>query len=180
MTGDERCDDGNTLNGDCCSSACQFETGSCDDGNACTTADGCSRGTCVGGPPPNCDDGDVCNGTETCNPTSGCKAGTPLGLEAVAGSLTGASQTPDACTGTKDLQLSRKLTKLIASAQKKLSKAAQATKERKQQKLTKDAVRQVDKARTKTNKLSPNLSPECRDAVIGQVGVAEGQVGCVQ
>ncbi len=29
-------------------------TASCDDGNACTTSDTCSGGTCVGGPPPTC------------------------------------------------------------------------------------------------------------------------------
>src|SRR5881296_9628 len=80
----EQCDDGNTLDGDCCSSTCQFDpagapcTGTnvcltattcdgagvcgggtptlaaCNDGNACTTADTCAGGVCVGGPPPFC------------------------------------------------------------------------------------------------------------------------------
>ena len=149
----EQCDDGNIVGGDCCSSTCQFETGSCDDGNVCTTAGVCSGGA--------------------------CQPGTPLDLEAVAGSLTGASQTPDACTGKKDQKRSRKVTNLIASAQKKLDKAAKATKEKKQQKLANSAVRKVDKARKEADKLSAKLSPECHAAIVGQVELAEGLVGCV-
>src|SRR5207244_4134628 len=38
---------------------------------ACTTNDTCSGGTCVGGAPPNCDDGNVCT-TDGCNPATGC------------------------------------------------------------------------------------------------------------
>lgn len=79
-TGSEQCDDGNTQNGDCCTSACtlaaagsacssdgnqctsdtcdasgvcrhQPATGaSCDDGNGCTTGDVCVAGTCRGEP----------------------------------------------------------------------------------------------------------------------------------
>src|SRR5262245_45398609 len=96
----EQCDDGNTLAGDCCDPTCMFEannspcasnvcrtgmrcngagvcgggavnTAPCDDGNACTTADTCANGTCVGGPAPNCDDGNVCT-TDSCDPASGC------------------------------------------------------------------------------------------------------------
>src|SRR5205807_1447118 len=43
----------------------------CNDGNACTTADVCASGTCVGGPPLNCDDGNGCT-TDSCNPATGC------------------------------------------------------------------------------------------------------------
>src|SRR5438874_2108778 len=80
----EQCDDGNTLDGDCCSSTCQFDPagapctgtnvcltattcdgagvcgggtptpGACNDGNVCTTADTCAGGVCVGGPPLVC------------------------------------------------------------------------------------------------------------------------------
>jgi len=98
----------------------------------------------------------------------------------VAGSLTGASQTPGACTGEKDRRLSGKVTNLIASAQEKLTKAAQTTKEKKRQKLTRNAVQNVDEARKKANKLSARLSAECRAAVMGQLELAEAQVGCVQ
>jgi len=47
----EDCDDGNTIDGDCCSSTCRFEpTGSsCDDGDACTLADACDQGVCYPG-----------------------------------------------------------------------------------------------------------------------------------
>lgn len=68
----EDCDDGNTDNGDCCSSTCTFETGSCDDDDACTTADTCDgAGTCVGGAPPNCNDNDLCT-QDSCDSGIGC------------------------------------------------------------------------------------------------------------
>ena len=41
----------------------------CDDGSACTTADHCVDGACVGDPLP-CDDGNGCT-ADTCDPTSG-------------------------------------------------------------------------------------------------------------
>jgi len=48
----------------------------CADGNACTT-DRCERARCRHVAVA-CDDGNPCNGTETCNPATGCTAGTPL------------------------------------------------------------------------------------------------------
>ena len=72
------CSDGNpcNVNGTCdgTSTVCPvtgFTTAPCNDANACTTADTCANGTCVGGPPPNCDDGNVCT-TDTCDPVAGC------------------------------------------------------------------------------------------------------------
>jgi cysteine-rich repeat protein len=76
LTAGEQCDDGNTLDGDCCSSHCQFEpTGNlCDDGNDCTVADECINGVCVGNSMTcsdgivqvecgeTCDDGNLVNG----------------------------------------------------------------------------------------------------------------------
>jgi len=95
----EQCDDGNQLDGDCCSSACRrdppgtactignvcadaacdaagvcqftrFNTNPCDDGSACTVADTCSLGSCVG-TPRSCDDANVCT-TDSCDPATGC------------------------------------------------------------------------------------------------------------
>jgi len=74
LANDEDCDDGNTLDGDCCSSTCTFEpfASSCDDGNACTTVDLCDgQGTCGGGGPLQCDDADVCT-DDACDPVLGC------------------------------------------------------------------------------------------------------------
>ena len=65
----EQCDDGNTNNGDCCSSTCQFESSgsACSDGNACTTGDTCDgAGTCDPGAPVVCNDNDPCT-QDTCN-----------------------------------------------------------------------------------------------------------------
>src|SRR5262249_32863605 len=38
----------------------------------------CQAGVCTGGTPLQCDDHDVCNGLETCQPFVGCQPGTPL------------------------------------------------------------------------------------------------------
>jgi len=70
------CNDNNV----CTTDSCNPDTGacihtnnslSCDDGSACTTADTCSGGVCVGGAAPNCNDGNLCT-TDSCNPASGC------------------------------------------------------------------------------------------------------------
>jgi hypothetical protein len=52
----------------------------CDDGIDCTV-DSCSRatGTCAHLPDDDaCDDGNACNGEETCDPSAGCRSGTPV------------------------------------------------------------------------------------------------------
>jgi hypothetical protein len=47
-------------------------TGTCDDGNSCTTGETCdANGQCTGGSAVSCDDGNVCT-TDGCNPASGC------------------------------------------------------------------------------------------------------------
>jgi cysteine-rich repeat protein len=76
----EDCDDGNLLNGDCCSSTCTAEPdgGSCNDGEACTSGDQCSSGVCVGTPVVDgspCEDGSQCT-NDSCQ--SGACVGVPL------------------------------------------------------------------------------------------------------
>jgi len=91
----ETCDDGNTDDGDCCSSTCQIDDGgTCSDGELCTN-DVCSGGICQSSPtdcpdlgactneacnpatgacmitPVDCDDGDLCT-TDTCDAVTGC------------------------------------------------------------------------------------------------------------
>src|SRR5206468_2403445 len=46
-------------------------TDPCDDANACTTSDTCAAGACVGGPAPNCSDGNPCT-DDSCAPATGC------------------------------------------------------------------------------------------------------------
>src|SRR5215813_10455440 len=68
----EQCDDGNTLNGDCCSSTCQFDPAgtACDDGNICTVnANGCDgAGVCpvTGFNALACNDGNACTTADKC------------------------------------------------------------------------------------------------------------------
>lgn len=69
----EQCDDGNTLDGDCCSSTCQLEQdgSSCSDGNVCTQTDTCQAGVCTGSNPILCSALDQCHEAGTCDPASG-------------------------------------------------------------------------------------------------------------
>jgi hypothetical protein len=69
------CDDGDPCTDDACDpdQGCIYtdNAASCDDDDACTTADRCLDGACVGGPEPDCNDGNVCT-TDGCDPGSGC------------------------------------------------------------------------------------------------------------
>jgi hypothetical protein len=103
----------------------------CDDNIFCNGAETCDAGTCVNGTPPSCDDGvgctvdtcdvtsdacmntpddascddgDVCTGTETCDATLDCQAGTPLDCDDLelcttdsCDSLTGCANVPVEC-----------------------------------------------------------------------------------
>ena len=99
VDGAETCDDGNTADGDCCSSSCQLDAAgaSCSDADACTEADACNAaGQCVPGAPLVCDDGLFCNGAESCDPAQGCLAGAPPALD------DGVACTDDACDEALD------------------------------------------------------------------------------
>jgi Dictyostelium (slime mold) repeat len=69
------CDDGNPCTADGCTPGvgCAHAAtgGPCDDGNACTTGDHCAAAVCAGTLAVLCDDGDICDGIETCNPATG-------------------------------------------------------------------------------------------------------------
>jgi hypothetical protein len=73
------CTDGNLCTGDamgtdtCDNGVCVGvpNTNPCNDSNACTTADTCAGGMCVGGAPPNCNDGNSCT-SDSCDPMIGC------------------------------------------------------------------------------------------------------------
>ncbi len=70
----EECDDGNNLDGDCCSSTCTLDPidTPCEDGNACTAGETCDgAGACGGGTPVDCDDLNPCT-TDTCGFITGC------------------------------------------------------------------------------------------------------------
>ena len=64
----ETCDDGNNLDGDCCSSSCAASNigQACEDGDPCSSGQTCAAGACGGGTVASCG---LC---EVCNPTGGC------------------------------------------------------------------------------------------------------------
>jgi len=77
----EECDDGNLDGGDCCSPTCQFEaSGSpcASDGNLCNGSETCDgQGLCQSGAALDCDDGNLCT-ADSCQPLTGCvNAATP-------------------------------------------------------------------------------------------------------
>jgi len=78
----EDCDDGNNVNGDCCSASCTAEPdgNSCDDGEVCTSGDQCASGACVGSPVV---DGSACDDGSPCTDDS-CQSGACVGVPAPA------------------------------------------------------------------------------------------------
>ncbi len=69
------CDDGNECTANFCNIAqgcvTVSKTGLCDDDNECTVESVCSEGTCGGGIPFTCDDGNGCT-DDSCDPDDGC------------------------------------------------------------------------------------------------------------
>jgi hypothetical protein len=69
------CDDGNLCTDDSCDPKLGCINAAnvlpCDDGDACTLADQCGEGLCVGTGTPDCDDGNLCT-DDSCNPAVGC------------------------------------------------------------------------------------------------------------
>lgn len=74
--GTEACDDGNTSDGDCCSSTCTLDPAGtpCPDADLCTGNETCDgAGSCVIGSTVDCDDGLPCT-HDVCDPSLGCQA----------------------------------------------------------------------------------------------------------
>jgi len=72
----EACDDGNSVDGDCCAASCTLEVAGsfCDvDASVCTedTCDG--AGSCMAGTPLSCDDSNACTDDLGCDPVGGCQ-----------------------------------------------------------------------------------------------------------
>lgn len=68
----EQCDAGPN-GGGCCAATCQFRANGtlCSDANACTQADSCQAGVCVGANPIVCASTDQCRDAGICNPATG-------------------------------------------------------------------------------------------------------------
>jgi len=123
----EDCDDGNTLDGDCCSATCQFEAADspCPDGMYCNGDETCDgAGTCQAGTPVDCsdgvdctvdscdeatdscdntpdddlcDNGVFCDGTEVCDSVNDCQPGTAVDCD------DGVGCTDDSCDEDNDV-----------------------------------------------------------------------------
>ncbi len=100
---DGNCDDGLFCNGaETCSATADCQVGrapDCDDGVGCTD-DACNEGqdSCTNTPNAgNCDDGAFCNGTEICDATNDCQAGTAPVID------DGVGCTNDSCDEANDV-----------------------------------------------------------------------------
>ena len=71
----------------------------CAEPDACRQAI-CEDGVCLAGPARSCVDDDLCNGTETCDPLTGCVAGTPLACNDGDECTTDACSPATGCTST--------------------------------------------------------------------------------
>ena len=73
VSGFEQCDDGNTSNGDCCTSLCKKASDGvpCSSNSMCVSNEKCSSGKCQGGTAMSCNDSDACT-DDACDPVSGC------------------------------------------------------------------------------------------------------------
>jgi len=108
--GAEECDDGNNVNGDGCSAACQIERTpicpngivespeTCDDGNT-TNGDGCSSTCQTESSPPICGDGEVNQPSEDCDGTTNCQEDCTI-----AECVDGSDNDGDLATDGSDLQ----------------------------------------------------------------------------
>jgi cysteine-rich repeat protein len=106
VAGNEACDDGNVIAGDCCSATCAFEGigASCDDGDACTALDTCDgSGFCLAGAPLVCDNGAFCDGLESCDSGTGCLPGTPPNVDdGIACTIDSCQEGPDPISHVPD------------------------------------------------------------------------------
>ncbi len=76
VEGIEECDDGNLVDGDCCSAICTLDLAGtpCDDGSVCTSAETCDAvGNCNVGSTLVCDDGVACT-HDFCDDVLGCQS----------------------------------------------------------------------------------------------------------
>jgi len=76
LDGDEACDDGNLVGGDCCSALCEVAAADgtpCSDGDVCSANDECAAGSCVAGPPLACDPCEVCGPSGCELPATTCQ-----------------------------------------------------------------------------------------------------------
>src|SRR5262245_32787323 len=78
----EQCDDGNLLDGDCCSSTCQIDPDGTACGAPCRVGASCTAGACMGGTPAlagtTCDDHDACTTVDTCDGAGSCAGASPV------------------------------------------------------------------------------------------------------
>src|SRR5262249_12478238 len=78
----EQCDDGNRVDGDCCSSHCRLDPDGAACGEPCRVGASCAAGACTGGTPAlagtTCDDHDACTTVDACDGAGGCAGASPI------------------------------------------------------------------------------------------------------
>jgi hypothetical protein len=205
------CSDGDACNGlETCDPSSGCAPGvppTCDDGNVCNGTETCDSGSgCVSGEPLACDDDNACNGAETCDPVTGCVAGVPPTCSDddecttdTCDEVSGCVYTPIGGFEGADCEL-RRLTSVqlceepldgttwalvatkVSKARTALTKAATATKLRKERKFIKKTDHQLQRLQGKLGKLAHKgkLDPGCGAALVDAVADRRSMINALR
>ena len=173
----EQCDDGNLADGDCCSSTCRFEAlgTACDDGNFCTVNDVCNGlGTCAGPDRRDCDDRDPCT-IDLCVPPGQCGY-TPVGFPATQAKFTTSLKSESLCSGRR---IPGALTENFKHAGKLVEAASAAPSAKRQRKLVKKAILELQHASSVLMRNQKALGAECFGALRIRINGGKSRTGCL-
>lgn len=145
----------------------------CDDQNVCNGVETCNPATgCTTGPALNCDDDDACS-NDTCSPTSGCTSEPFTGFALGRCRLAAARDAVNAAAAPDiAAPIRTKLLKKLAAAEGKLGSAEAASTPKKAKKSLKGAAKQI-KAATKlvTKQRGKKIDPAAADAILAALNV---------
>jgi len=171
---DEECDDGNRVDGDCCSNGCRAAPAgrACGDGDACTEADACDGvGTCGAGPEVSCDDGDVCT-LDGCDAARGCLH-ERVGFAGVQASLSaGVAATP--CGPERAM---RRLRRHLGAAERFVQRA-QTVAARRTPKFLRRSLSRLRKGARALGRAA-DLTPSCAAGLTARFDEAIARVTCL-
>jgi cysteine-rich repeat protein len=167
---DEQCDDGNTLNGDCCGSTCRWEApgAACDDGDGCIAGEACDgAGACVGGGPVLCNDANRCT-ADACR-LGFCRFDHDPGYAGVFCELDALAT--EACAPRR---LDTIILRRVARARQKVERSLHSLTTREQTKLLRSAERTLDRLRAnvRTAARQGRVNRTCRTQLRTRIALA--------